>query len=125
MDLAVKAATECIVAYYAMDNPTGGALHVVTDDLNLSDRSIRFCLEGAEKEGDDVAAAIARLLLSLPLPERARAIAPRCCTTCGHSEALHFDNRETYGISCSGPCTLPDCNCVEAQVEPWPVEARA
>jgi len=43
--------TEALSAYY-QHHPTGGPLHITTDDYNCSDSHLKFCRTHAETEGD-------------------------------------------------------------------------
>ena len=54
------------------ENGAGGVLHIVTDDGNMEDSSIDFCIELAEKDGDMEAIAIANDIKALPFEERER-----------------------------------------------------
>jgi hypothetical protein len=61
--------------YRDLDYPTGGAFHVVLDDLNVSDDLILWCWEerrtyGCPPEHDDIMAAIRDGLLAVPEDER-------------------------------------------------------
>jgi hypothetical protein len=122
VELAVEAAHKLIVAYYAMDNPAGGSLHIVTDDFNIEDRSIRHCIEEAELEADPAEAelveAIGELLLVLPLEHRARAVSPWLCARCGHSVILHRPF-ETGSLTAAyrGECMLEECDCTHGDPE--------
>lgn len=58
-------------AYYAKPgNSAGGSLHIVLDDGNVSDAHIRFCMDEAQKNGDEDGVILARLLLSLSKTQR-------------------------------------------------------
>lgn len=60
-----------IAEFYRMpDNGCGGKLHIVLDDTNLDDDSIKFCIDIAEQEQDVNATALGRLLLALPMRTR-------------------------------------------------------
>jgi hypothetical protein len=56
--------------YYANGNPTGGWLHIVLDDGNTEDESVRDCLKWAEEDGDVAGVALARLLLEMTETQR-------------------------------------------------------
>lgn len=58
------------VYYDDFDNPTGGSLHVVLDDGNLSDGDLNFCIKWAEDKNDYLGIAIARLLMELSEEDR-------------------------------------------------------
>lgn len=51
-------------------NSAGGLLHIVTEDGNLEDGHIQFCLEECEKYGDLRGLFIARSLLAMSMEER-------------------------------------------------------
>jgi hypothetical protein len=68
--LTIKAARAVVTSYYASDNPTGGYLHVVTDEGSVQDQTIEDSMEEAKLYGDDVAVAIGEMLLAFPLDER-------------------------------------------------------
>lgn len=59
------------VAYHAC-NPVWGSLHIVLEDGNCDDSSVRFCLEEAEKRGDAEGAELARILLRMSRSQRGR-----------------------------------------------------
>ena len=49
-----------------------GSLHVVLDDTNLSDDSVRGCIEYAQRTGDVEGEALARILLTMSKTQRAQ-----------------------------------------------------
>lgn len=53
-------------------NSCGGSLHIVVDDGNCDDSSVRFCIEYAEEHGDTEGAAIAREMLRMSKTQRAK-----------------------------------------------------
>lgn len=55
---------------YYEENPTWGSLHIVLDDGNTEEDSVRFCVRAAEKSGDTEGAFLARLLLPLTDEQR-------------------------------------------------------
>ena len=113
-DEIVKAAEEVLAAYCALPgNSTGGAVHIVSDDFNYADSHVQWCIEQAEADGDEAGAAVARMLLALPRPERALACVPMRCKNCGHSTSLHHRDHPSgrYGYSSEGPCRVPECPC--------------
>jgi hypothetical protein len=58
-------------AYYEKPgNEAGGALHVVLDDCNVDDGSVRFCLTEATERGDADGEALARKLLAMSKTQR-------------------------------------------------------
>ena len=64
-----------IVAYYRKPgNEAGGYCHVVLDDGNLGDNSIRYCLGACELEMDTDGFEIMRLMLLLSKTQRRVAI---------------------------------------------------
>lgn len=56
-------------AYYAK-NPAWGALHVVLDDGNIGDDSVRGCVEYARQIGDAEGEALARILMTMSKTQR-------------------------------------------------------
>jgi hypothetical protein len=59
--------------YYATEgNEAGGYLHVVIDDGNLDDDSIRFCRGECEKVGDATGVELAGVLLEMSQSQRKR-----------------------------------------------------
>jgi hypothetical protein len=62
-------------AYYEK-NPVWGSLHVVLDDGNLEDSTIRWCIDRAEKGGyrppDPEGAELGRILLRMSRTQRSR-----------------------------------------------------
>jgi hypothetical protein len=72
----VLAARAIIVAYYQLPgNEVGGPLHVVTDDGNVDDHSIEFSIDIAEREGNETAVAVGKMLLAMAPDERTLAVA--------------------------------------------------
>lgn len=77
--LAAAAAVKKIYGY----NPVGSNLHIVTDDWNLEDDNVEFCLKQIQTENfwkltpEELLheEATAKLLLSMSVPERASALA--------------------------------------------------
>lgn len=60
-------------AYCAKDgNGAGGNLHIVLDDDNLETHFVEFCLEQAEREGDEDGAVLARALLLMSRTQRGK-----------------------------------------------------
>ncbi|MGK3981344.1 hypothetical protein WMF38_57635 [Sorangium sp. So ce118] len=65
-------------AYYAKPgNGAGGSLHVVLDDGNVDDDSLRLCEERAEERGDRDGAALAKALLRMSKTQRLKLRAMR------------------------------------------------
>lgn len=59
--------------YYAKPgNEAGGYLHVVLDDGNLGDDSIRFCRGECAKAGDAAGVRLANVLLEMSKSQRQR-----------------------------------------------------
>ena len=58
-----------IVSYYG-NNPAGGCLHLILDDGNIGDDSVRFCLNQAINCGDVDAEYIAKKLLLMSKTQR-------------------------------------------------------
>lgn len=63
-------------------NECGGALHIVTDDSNLDDDSIDWCIDHARKEGDAAAEALGMLLRAMTLRQRVDVEALNCPCGC-------------------------------------------
>jgi hypothetical protein len=59
------------LAYYR-DNPAWGSLHIVLDDGNVDDASVRFCEEYATEKGDHEGAELARILMRMSRTQRAK-----------------------------------------------------
>jgi len=69
--LTIPDVLEDFATYYARpENGAWGGLHIVLDDGNVSDDSIRFCIDAAEEEGDAETARLGRLLLRLTKTQR-------------------------------------------------------
>lgn len=71
----VIAARAIVDAYYALDNPAGGTLHVVTDEGGVSDEIVKGSIEFAKRYSDDAGEAVGEMLLALPLEERKLVVA--------------------------------------------------
>lgn len=54
------------------DNTSGGWLHIVLDDGNIGDDSVDFCIGEAEKNCDEEAEELARLLRIMSHTQRKR-----------------------------------------------------
>lgn len=61
-----------VARQYAIDNPTGGGLHIVVDDQNLADSNVEFCIDFALERGDHYGAALALLMLHMTRTQRGR-----------------------------------------------------
>lgn len=61
-----------VAEQYAKDHPVGGSLHIVTDDSNLEDDSVRSCLNYALERGDHYGACLALLLLHMTKTQRGK-----------------------------------------------------
>lgn len=60
-----------VVAYYAKPgNGAGGNLHIVLDDGNVCDESVRFCLKEAKNKSDNDGVALAEKLLLMSKTQR-------------------------------------------------------
>jgi len=57
---------------YAGQNELGGSLHVLTDDGNLADSVVEFCLTHALSDGDYYGAALALLLAQMTTTQRGK-----------------------------------------------------
>lgn len=67
---------DMVKAFYEKpDNAAGGVLHITTDDYNIEDHHIEFCLHEAHIANDKDAIDICHALLDIPVgPDRYRAI---------------------------------------------------
>ena len=61
-----------VAQQYAIDNPVGGSLHIVTDDSNLQDQHVSYCLDHALEKGDHYGACLALLLLHMTKTQRGK-----------------------------------------------------
>lgn len=59
-----------IFADYFEDNPTWGSLHVVLDDGNVGDDSIKHCIDVAREANDAAGLVLGRTLLTLSKTQR-------------------------------------------------------
>ena len=61
-----------LYAYYRAEteNICGGSLHIVTEDGNLGDSHVEFCIERAQECGDAEGWVLARALLAMTELER-------------------------------------------------------
>jgi hypothetical protein len=62
-------------AYYAK-NPSWGSLHIVLDDGNVEDGSVRFCIEYAQQSGDAEGERLGKILLTMSQTQRRKL--PQC-----------------------------------------------
>lgn len=70
---ALPSVVEAFAAYNAKpENGAWGHLHIVLDDANLSNDSVKFCKECAEKSGDADGALLADVLLLMSKTQRGR-----------------------------------------------------
>lgn len=103
------------VDHYYEDHPTGGNLHIATDDYNLEDDSIEFCWQRALEDGDGYGLALAEAMRQMTLAERGAVANHQICQSCRHSVCLHSEwVTEVAGFSCQGPCEVPGCACRDA-----------
>jgi hypothetical protein len=51
-------------------NSTGGNLHIVLEDGNLSDKDIQFCIDAAREQNDVAAQGLGRMLLRMSKTQR-------------------------------------------------------
>lgn len=54
-------------------NEAGGSLHIVTDDGNVKDAHVMYCIDCAVQRGDQEGEAIGRLLLQMTKTQRLKA----------------------------------------------------
>lgn len=64
--------------YYLAGNSVGGNLHIVFEDGNLNDKDVEFCLDEAQKAGDEKGVHLAKLLLQMSKTQRGKL----CNLTC-------------------------------------------
>ena len=57
---------------YRERHPSWGALHVVLEDLNVGDDSVRRCLDFARDDADEEGHALAEILLTMSRTQRIR-----------------------------------------------------
>lgn len=55
---------------YFASNPAWGSLHIVLDDGNINDSSVKYCFEHARDVGDIEGARLAEVLLQLSKTQR-------------------------------------------------------
>jgi len=74
MSKKIQGLIAMIAAHYSLpDNGGGGSLHIATDDGNLDDDSINFCIRYAKENGDFWGEWLARAMLALTEEERIEA----------------------------------------------------
>jgi len=61
--------------YEKCGNSSGGSLHIVLDDGNVSDHNVRYCREYAIKNGDADGVVLADALLYLSIEQRRKVYA--------------------------------------------------
>ena len=70
----IRAYISCLYAMHNGEFCTGGLLHIVTDDGNLEDHHIQWCLDKCEKhperEDSEIGKLICKELLKLPMEQR-------------------------------------------------------
>ena len=59
-----------VFADYLEDNPTWGSLHVVLDDGNVGDDSIKHCIDVSREANDAAGLVLGRTLLTLTKTQR-------------------------------------------------------
>lgn len=57
---------------YYRQHGAWGSLHVVLDDHNVEDHSVRYCIEWAEESGDTQGAELGRILLRMSKTQRGK-----------------------------------------------------
>lgn len=62
---------DAFVAYHERE-PVWGSLHIVLDDDNVGDDSVRFCIEYAKEKGDAEGQRLAEILLTMSRTQRLR-----------------------------------------------------
>lgn len=59
--------------YYSLPgNGMGGSLHIVLEDCNVEDRSVRYCMEYATERSDWQGVLLAMILLQMSRTQRSR-----------------------------------------------------
>lgn len=76
---------------------TGCCLHITTDDFNIRDSDVEFCLEYARERGHDECIELAERLLKLSKRERAELFGMKWCPVC--EDYAPYDECDT----CRGP----------------------
>lgn len=67
----IEAVFELWKLYYnSCGNPTGGYLHICTDDENLEDGDLKWCINEARTHRDHIGVALGECLLELTVKER-------------------------------------------------------
>lgn len=67
----VRITRELIGRFYEKkENVCGGVLHIVTDDHNIRDGDIEFCIERAKEKRDGDALRIANNMMLMTIEER-------------------------------------------------------
>jgi hypothetical protein len=56
----------------APGNEVGGVLHIVLDDGNVHDEDVRYCIEEADAQGDELGSTLGRVLLRMSKTQRAK-----------------------------------------------------
>jgi len=75
----------------------GCCLHIVTDDFNIQDSHVEFCMKYAEEQGHRQCFELAQLYRALSPKERALVLGLSWCPTCQ-------DGREAWEKDCCGQC---------------------
>ena len=58
-------------AYYKQ-NPNGGSLHIVFEDGNENDASVKYCIELAKSKGDTEGERLGNILLTMSKTQRSK-----------------------------------------------------
>ena len=87
---AVKKMIEQLYARH----PTGCCLHIVTDDNNIEDSHVQFCVEEAQRSGHPSCERLAEALLEMSLEDRAALLGVHLCEKCGepHHPQIECDD---------------------------------
>lgn len=98
---------------------TGCCLHIVTDDGDISDAAVNFCIAQAKQEGHDFCRIIGQEILRMPVAERILFWGngdSEICYECGHDRSEHCHcGSSCLRCSCSryrnltGLAPCPDC----------------
>jgi hypothetical protein len=64
----------------------GCCLHITTDDGNLEDHHVQFCIEEAQRTGHPSCERLAREILAMDMPSRAKLLGIQLCAICGKQD---------------------------------------
>jgi hypothetical protein len=78
----------------------GCCLHIVTDDGNIADNHVRFCVEYAVKEGHPSCEELAKLFLSMTIRQRAETMDMSWCPKCEDYSPYKICGMYNCGTKC-------------------------